>query len=273
MIKTIPTNYYQQFSADYNLEYPAEGFGGWKEADLPINMEKTAFVVMHVIDVGSMEEVPGYYRCVEYLPRSNHIAGEIYPGFLEKVRKKGIKLFHIPLYEHTALKYPGYKKTLDMAGPEPRPEARVDSDPVLNELREFRSNNCWVGRENLKDKEKGYEIADFYDEVKPLDDEHVAFTSHQLFSLCRHYGLNHLIYTGFAVNACLTMSPCGFIDMSRRGIMCSIIPELTTAVENKESIKGELNKKYGLWSFAIQGGGFVYELSHVEKHLLCGDET
>jgi len=267
MVKTIPTRYYQSFHADYSLAYPGEGYGGWKKADLPINPEKTAIVVMHAVNVGTMEEVPGYYRCVEYLTRSNRIAQTIFPGFLEKVRKKGMRLFHIPLYEHTAEKYQGYQKTLNMFGKESVTVESVASDDVLKALRVFKSHHCWVGTENFDDKRKGEKISDFYDEVKPRDDEHLAYTSDQLFKLCRHYGINHLIYTGFAVNACLMISPCGFVDMTRHGIMCSIIPQLTTAVENKESCRNESHKEYGLWSFATQGG-FVYELEDIETHLL-----
>ncbi len=37
MEKIIPTWYYQQFDADYDLEFPGEGYGGWKQANLPIN--------------------------------------------------------------------------------------------------------------------------------------------------------------------------------------------------------------------------------------------
>jgi len=46
--------------------------------------------------------------------------------------------------------------------------------------------------------------------------------------------------------------------------MCSIVRELTTAVENKESCRGEGHKEYGLWSFALWGG-FVFEQADVER--------
>ena len=137
----------------------------------------------------------------------------------------------------------------------------MPADGTLSVLGEFRWHNCWVGKDNIKDKQKGEKMADFYAGAKPLGDEHLAFTSRQLFALCRHYGINHLVYTGFAVNACLMVSPCGFVDMSRHGLMCSVIPQLTTAVENKESCRQELHKAYGLWAFTSQGGGFVYEIA------------
>ena len=101
----------------------------------------------------------------------------------------------------------------------------------------------------------------------PADQEDVACTSEQLFGLCREYGINHLIYTGFAVNACLTMSPCGMYDMMRYGCMCSIIRDLTTAVENRESCAQQTHKEYGLWAFSLWGG-FVFDQSDIEQELL-----
>ncbi|MBT5876886.1 MAG: hypothetical protein HOH43_25920, partial [Candidatus Latescibacteria bacterium] len=44
---SIPANFYQQFDADFSLEYPGEGYGGWKRSEIDISMDHTAFVVMH----------------------------------------------------------------------------------------------------------------------------------------------------------------------------------------------------------------------------------
>ena len=87
------------------------------------------------------------------------------------------------------------------------------------------------------------------------------------YQLCKAKGINHLIYTGFCVNACLTMSPCGMYDMSRRGVICSVVRDLTTAVENRESARTESNKAYGLWAFSLWGG-FVFDQADVENELL-----
>jgi hypothetical protein len=268
MIKTIPTYYYQSFNADYALENPGEAYGGWKKTELPMDTERTAIVVMHATDIGTIEEVPGYYRCVEYLPRANNIVKTKFPSFLKKVRAKNMKLFHVASYKHVAQKYPGYYKTLRIIkNQEPEPYEKVIQDETLTELKRFKAYNAWVGADNIIDKEKGVKNADFYKETLPENEEEIVLTSSELFGLCKHYGINHLIYTGFAVNACLMISPCGLVDMIRHGIMCSIIPQLTTAVENKESCSRELNKAYGLWAFAMWGG-FVYDLADIEKYLL-----
>ena len=66
----VPASYYQQFDADFNREVPAEGYGGWKRAEVEVSLQHTAVVVMHAWDCGTREEYPGWHRAVEYIPRS-----------------------------------------------------------------------------------------------------------------------------------------------------------------------------------------------------------
>ena len=54
--------------------------------------------------------------------------------------------------------------------------------------------------------------------------------------------------------------------MSRRGVMCSVVRQLTTAVENRESCARERHKEYGLWAFSLWGG-FVFEQEDLERGL------
>ena len=82
----------------------------------------------------------------------------------------------------------------------------------------------------------------------------LAEDAHQLFALCKASGINHLIYSGFAINWCLLMSPGGMVDMSRHGVMCSAIRQAVTAVENKQTARTELNKELALMSAAISEG-------------------
>src|SRR5262249_60556675 len=89
---------------------------------------------------------------------------------------------------------------------------------------------------------------------RPQADENIAEDAHQLFGLCQHFGVNHLIYAGFAINWCLLMSPGGMLDMSRHGVMCSALRQAVTAVENKESARRELAKELGLWRASLAFG-------------------
>lgn len=256
---------YRQFDADLALEHPGEGYTGWVRRQIPLDWEHTSIVVMHAWDVGRPEQVPGQYRVCEYVPRSTQIIRQHFPGFLEKVRKSGVKLIHVgSLTESSVESLPGYRRSVAKWGTDPNPRPRVDSDPVLEELHRIRRAEGFPGTHNEADVAASGELRDFA--LMPEASEDVVCTTHQLFSLCKEQGINHLIYTGFAINACLTMSPCGMLDMSRRGVMCSVVRQLTTAVENRESCARERHKEYGLWAFSLWGG-FVFEQEDLERGL------
>ena len=55
------------------------------------------------------------------------------------------------------------------------------------------------------------------------------------------------------------MAPGGMLDMSRRGLMCSVFRQAVTAVENKESARSELHKEEALWRVAL-AFGFVFDV-------------
>lgn len=265
MKTTLNSWIYQQFDADLTLEHPGEAYTGWIRRQIPLDWEHTAIVVMHAWDVGTPEQVPGQYRVCEYVPRSTRIIREAFPGFLEVVRKSGVKLIHVGSLTETSVEsLPGYRRSVEKWGTDPNPRPRVDSDPVLEELRRIRAAEGFPGTHNEAEVAASRSLRDFA--VMPLDREDVVCTTHQLFSLCKEQGINHLIYTGFAVNACLTMSPCGMIDMIRRGVMCSVVRDLTTAVENRESCREERHKAYGLWAFSLWGG-FVFDREELETAL------
>lgn len=111
----IPTNYYQHFDADFNRDVPAEGYGGWKKANLPLNTECTALAVMHAWDCGTREQYPGWHRAVEYIPRSYKIVSEEFPKILGAVRQAGMKIVHIVSKEDYCRDYPGYKMVKELA--------------------------------------------------------------------------------------------------------------------------------------------------------------
>lgn len=87
--------YYQQFDADFARDIPAEGYGGWKRAELPIRKAATALVVMHAWDTGTREQFPGWHRAVEYIPRADQILRDVFPPLLAAVRAAGWPIFHV----------------------------------------------------------------------------------------------------------------------------------------------------------------------------------
>jgi len=255
----IPTHYYQQFDADYSLEHPAEGYGGWKSADLPLQPDRTAIVMMHVCDCGTRDDYPGWFNSVEYLERSYRIAEEVLQPLAAAARTSGkIKVIHVPYDKHYVTGLPGYEEVCRMCPNTPDPLDKAEEDEVLIRLRSFRSSQVYPGERNLGDVLKGVERIRFLDDLEPQDDELIAANSEQLFAICKTQGINHLIYTGFAINMCLLLSPGGMLDMSRRGILCSAVRQGVTAVENKETAATETAKAVELWRVALSFG-FIYD--------------
>lgn len=260
---SIPASYYQQFDADYSRDVPAEGYGGWKKSEVELAPKHTALVVMHAWDCGKVEEWPGWRRAVEYYPRSVDIVQNVFPPLLEAVRSTSMPVFHVVGWQEYYQDYPGYQKTLEIAGPSPE-FPQVKSDPVHERLGQFRSDNVFVGKHNFPDVDAGRKTIKFPGPAKPVGDELIAKDAHQLAALCRAYDVNHLVYIGFAINWCLLMSPGGMVDMSRYGIMCSTIREAVTAVENAETAREEKEKLQALWRVSLQFG-FVFGLDDFTK--------
>jgi hypothetical protein len=260
----LRAHYYEQFDADLSLDVPGEGYGGWKTTE--IDPGRAGLVVMHAWDTGTPAQYPGWHRCVEYIPRANAICQEIFPRLLGEVRAAGFPLIHVvgggKYYQHL----PGYQRAVSLAPPPAEVRPRAVSDPALDELHRFRSDNVFVGKHNQADVQRGFEHIDFMPQARPQGEEGVAENGDQLCALANEAGVNHLIYCGFAINWCLLLSPGGMWDMSSRGFLCSAIRQATTAVENRESARQELCKELGLWRVAL-AFGFVLDLDDFLEHV------
>lgn len=266
MAMKIRTSYYQQFDADFSLDVPAEGYGGWKTGEIDLDIERTALVVMHAWDTGTREQYPGLHRCVEYIPRADEIGRSVFPSLLATVRASKMKLFHVVGGGEYYKQYPGYMKAVELAGPDPSPPEIIQSDDSLAKLHKFKSEHVFVGKHNQEDARRGHENIDFMPKTQPAGDEGIAENSRQLFALCKDAGVNHLVYTGFAIDGCLLISPGGMLDMSRHGIMCSAIRQAVTAIENKETARDEQAKEIGLWRVALMFG-FVFDVDEIMRAL------
>ena len=258
---TIPTWYYQQFDADYALDVPEEGLGGWKKTTLEFSRAHMAIVVMHAWDLGTREKFPGWWRAVPYAPRSQTILREVFPRLLKTVRRSEIPLFHVvgggnQYWKHLS----GYKRAVSLVGSDTNALEQVASDPLRDKLAAFRQKHCFVGQHNRKDVERGFEQLDFAEQARPESDEGIAEDTRQLFALCKDRGVNHLVYCGFAINWCLLLSPGGMAEMHKYGLWCSALRQATTAVENKESARKELCKEIALWRVAL-AFGFVFDVN------------
>lgn len=266
-ILRVPAWYYQHFDADFSLETPEENFGGWKKADLDFSRRHTALVVMHAWEAGQrFEEYPGWWRCVPYIPRSNTILRDVFPPLLEAVRAAGFPLFHVVGGGDYYKDLPGYQRAVELADAPPPALPRVASDPIRDRLNAFRRENVFQGLHNEADVRRGFAKLDFPSKARPAGDEGIAENGPQLFALCRERGINHLVYCGFAINWCLLLSPGGMAEMQQYGLMCSALRQATTAVENRESARGEWCKELALWRVAL-AFGFVFDVDDFVRAL------
>lgn len=256
----IKAGHYRQHDADFTLDVPAEGFGGWRKSEIEIDPKRTALVVMHAWDVGTREQFPGWHRVVEFFSRSEGICRDVFPPLLSAVRASPVRVFHVVGGGPCEFKnrYPGYRRVLALAGDEPPPPEQIEVDESLERLRRFRDEQC-TGVHNSADIQRGFARIDFPPQAMPVGDEPIAQTTRQLLAVCRDTGVNHLIYAGFAINWCLLLSPGGMVEMSRHGVMCSAIRQAVTAVENKETARDELCKQIALWRVAMSFG-YVFDL-------------
>ncbi|MBQ9968745.1 MAG: hypothetical protein IJO88_08495 [Oscillospiraceae bacterium] len=260
----VPAYYYAQQGADPTIDHPGTTFGGWNETQVPFETDKTAIVVMHVWDA---PPTAALLQHIEYIPRANAIIERRFPSFIRAARASSVRVIHVAAGFESVLKsYPGYQRMLEKYPLIPQPA--IEPSKELLALRDLHYRLTGADTQEKYDElEAGYENYTFA--IEPLDEEDVVCAPHQLFGLCRDHGIEHLIYTGFAVNACLSLSPCGLLDMSRCGVMCSVVGDLTTGVENKETCVAQSNRDYGLWQFAVQSG-FVL-LSEALKNTLLAN--
>lgn len=256
---SIPTWYYQQHDADFSHDVPEENFGGWQRAELEFALDRSAVAVMHAWDCGTPAEYPGWYRAVPYIPRAAACAKQVFPGLLSVVRKSPLPLVHIVADSAYYKDRPGYKKARELAGQGRPPYEQVASDPVRDRLLAFKSERVWPGAHNTGDVNRGFEHVDFDPDAQPLGSEYVCENGDQLAAVCKELGINHLVYTGFAIDGCLLTSPGGMLDMSQRGVLCSALRQATVAIENKETARSQMGKEIGLWRVALLFG-FVYDV-------------
>jgi len=262
---SVPAYYYAQRGIDLSLPYPGEGIIGWGKTDIEIEPERTAVIIMHAWNPLPYEEYPEQSEIVEYLSRVEPIVKNRIEPFLADVRASGMRLIHVAAgFEPELQDFAGYHRMQKKYPPTQHERISCSEAHKALEMKRRLLNIAATPQFHDRIEETYYK---YTFRIKPQEHEDVVCASNQLFALCRDEGIDHLIYSGFAVNACLKTSPCGYTDMTRHGIMCSIVGDLTTAVESKETCREQLNLKNGLWQYAVWGG-FVFLSQDLRQTLL-----
>jgi hypothetical protein len=257
--------YYRHHPVDFSRgALGALGMKGWGETlDVEAPFAETALVSMHAENIGLVPEIPyadrgplaGYMSWLEYEGRKMDIARTVYPRILAAARKADLAVVHVAMGDY-GKKYPGYARALKLSGPEPR--TTTPKAPGAGRVRppDDRKGKLVFGDhyDDNRNEEHFGRYFDFAEQAKPQGDEFVVDSSHQLSSVLSALGAWNLIYAGFAINWCLWFSGGGMVDMSRLGYRCSCIREGVTAVENRESIRGEQHKEEAMWRISLMFG-------------------
>ena len=76
------------------------------------------------------------------------------------------------------------------------------------------------------------------DFLGPEPEDFVVATGGQLHHLCRHQGIVHLFYAGFAANICAQRRDYGVWAMLERCYNIVLLRDCTTAIEHSETWDG-----------------------------------
>lgn len=118
---------------------------------LPVNISRTALVVMHAWDLGMPAEHPGEFRAVGELAASYEVGRTVFPGLLDAVRRSPLRLFHVVGGGKYYTEYPGYQFASDLAGPSPAPPEKIAGDEVHARIQQFRADFGRIGQHNAAD--------------------------------------------------------------------------------------------------------------------------
>lgn len=213
---------YQRLAVDEGTEF-AEGNFDRAFVDWEIDPGEAGLVMVDCWD---------RHPIVTHQERASAICSERIAPVAQACREAGIAVIHAPS-PGQARKYPQWTKFADDADLFGGPSETKEWPPE-----EFRGGEGAYAQfkkppEPVKDAwiEAELEHRDIIDCLKPQPDDFVIATGPQLHRLCRHQGLMHLFYCGFAANMCVPGRDYGMRAFSRRGYNLTLLRDCTTAIE------------------------------------------
>ena len=206
-----------------------------------------------------------------HLERNIRVVEETLHPALQACRQAGIAVVHAPS-PPTARHYPQWTRYAD---------DETIGEPVAPILdwppEQLRSRSGkYVEFAPLPEKRQAQIKADQEERritplLAPQPEEYVVATGEQLHRLCRHLGIVHLIYAGFAANICMLYRDYGIRAMSRdRLYNVIVVRDCTIAVEIGPTVDDQLLLKTAIYAVEMNfGAGFGASTTSKELIAAC----
>ena len=266
----LPWHIYRHFPADFSRwEMAAVGFQGWDSEIRELDLERTCLAMMHFPSTGLTPEtewgpdcpLPNSLGTVEWIPRTISVVTFRMPRLVEAARAAGMQVAHVGVGGKPYTEGEIWERCIKEVG-DPPP---ADTD-VIGHGSAWKTLHTRDVFDLPRPKLSAFPERQFIlpAELMPQGDDIIAQHAWQLHRLLQNRGIDHIIYTGWALNWCLWFSPCGMSDMSRKGYLCSAVRGGCVAIENKESAVGEQNLEYAYWKTSTMFGYIfdLHELTH-----------
>ncbi len=173
-----------------------------------------------------------------HLERGGEIAREHILPVVEACRAKGVAVIHAPSPQQARM-YPHWTKyagDLELHG-----DIGSGSSWPPEDVRRRSGEYSSFARPQEPRRETVLEMRDtrrIMEFLGPDPNDYVVSTGAQLHRLCRHQGLVHLFYAGFAANICVQRRDYGVWAMLDRGYNIVLLRDCTTAIEHSETWDG-----------------------------------
>jgi len=270
----IPWHIYRHYPADFSRwDEAAAGFHGWDNQVRELDLSRTCLVLMHFPSVGLTPgtewgpdcQSPNSLGTIEWVPRTMDVVTFRMPRLVRAARQSGLQIAHV---WGAPGKGPVWEQSLKEAG-DPPP---ADPDVIPRDEKRWQQHSRDVF-DLPRPNEAPFEVqppelrrTGQVDIITPQPGDICAAYSWQLHRLCKNRGIDHLIYSGWALNWCLWFSPGGMCDMNRKGYLCSAVRGGCVAIENKESAVGEGNLQYAYWKTSTMFG-YIFDLHELTTAL------
>lgn len=195
--------------------------------DLPVS--QTALVMVDCWDTHPIET---------HLENSGAIIDDVILPLLQACRQAGVTIVHAPSPPQAKL-YPQWVRyagqdELGFGVGAPAAEGGPAWPPPEFRRREGEFEG-FQRPTYLRDVQPYIAERKIVESIAPIADDFVVATGAQLHRLCRHRGILHLLYVGFATNMCVLHRDYGTIAMHQRGYNCVLLRDGTMGIEAAET--------------------------------------